>query len=85
MKIDRWFQRAKAGTRTRKFQLIVHPDVAKHLQDRESNIIKRISRQLRFKIEIIEDRSLNPENYKVISLDDNLEVTDLYKTKAEVK
>jgi len=84
-KIDRWFQRARAGTRTRKFQLIVHPEVAKHLRARESNSLKRILMQLRFKIEIIEDDSLRPENYKVISLDDNVEVTDLYKTKAEVK
>ena len=84
-KIERWFQRAKAAVKTRKFELVVHPDVAKYITDPETDIFRRFSKQLRFKITLVEDDTLSPENYKVISLDDNLEVTDLYKTKAEMK
>jgi ribonuclease G len=84
-KIERWFQRARAGSQNRKFRLIVHPEIARYLSARESSILKRISRQLRFKIELVEDESLRPENYRVVSVDDDLEVTDLFKTKAEVK
>ena len=84
-KIERWFQRAHVGSHSRKFQLIVNPEIAEYLSAPESNILKRISKQLRFKIEMIEDKTLSPDNYRVVSLDDNLEVTDLFKTKAEVK
>jgi ribonuclease G len=84
-KIERWFQRAKAAAKTRKFELVVHPDIAKYITDPETEILRRFSRRLRFKIELAEDNTLSPENYKVISLDDDLEVTDLYKTKAEMK
>jgi ribonuclease G len=84
-KIERWFQRARAGSQNRKFKLIVNPVIAAYLSARASNKLKRISRQLRFRIELIEDDELSPENYRVVSVDDNLEVTDLFKTKAEVK
>jgi hypothetical protein len=84
-KIERWFQRARAGSQNRKFKLIVNPGISAYLSASESNILKRISKQLRFKIELIEDNELSPENYRVVSVDDNLEITDLFKTKAEVK
>ncbi len=84
-KIERWFQRARAGSQNRKFRLIVNPEVAQYLSAPESKILKRISRQLRFRIEMAEDSSLRPENYRVVSVDDDLDVTDLFKTKAEVK
>jgi ribonuclease G len=84
-KIERWFQRARAGSRNRKFRLIVNPEIARYLSDPESSRLRRISKQLRLKIELVEDGALTPENYRVMSVDENLEVTDLFKTKAEVK
>lgn len=84
-KIERWFRRARAGSHNRKFKLIVNPVIAAYLSAPESNKLKRISRELRFRIELVEDNELSPENYRVVSVDDNLEVTDLFKTKAEVK
>jgi len=84
-KIERWFHRAHAGSKMRKFRLTVHPMMAEIMTDKEYNALKRMSRQHRFKIMLEEDESLSPENYRVFSLEDNLEVTDLFKTKAEVK
>jgi len=84
-KIERWFQRARAGSHNRKFRLIVNPEIATYLLQPGSHILRRISKQLRFRIELIEDSELSPENYRVVSVDDNLEVTDLFKTKAEVR
>jgi len=84
-KIERWFQRAHVGSKTRKFRLIVNPDIADYMSDPETKILKRISRQSRVKIELVKDDELLPDNYKVVSLDDNMEVTDLFKTRAEMK
>jgi ribonuclease G len=84
-KIERWFQRARTGSEGRKFKLVVNPEIAKYLSNPESRFVKRVSKEYRFKIELSEDPSLSRENYRVLTLDDDLDVTDLFKTKAEVK
>ena len=84
MRIERWFARAKAGSKYRKFALIVHPQVGKILQSETSNKLKEICRKLRFRIDLNTDESLFPENYRIISRDEDMDITELYKTKAEL-
>lgn len=84
-KIERWFQRAHAGSKMKKYRLILNPEMAERMTQSDSNIFKRLSKYHRFKIELETDDGLSPENYRVISLDDSLDVTDLFKTKAEVR
>jgi ribonuclease G len=84
MRIERWFSRAKAGSKYKKFDLRVHPDLAEILDGEGTKKLRDISRKLRFKIKMIIDDSLFPENYRIISLDEDMDITELYKTKAEM-
>ncbi|MBD3217594.1 MAG: Rne/Rng family ribonuclease [candidate division Zixibacteria bacterium] len=84
MKIERWFARAKAGSNYKKFDLVVHPNVGEILNgDRGRNKLKDICRKFRFKINLETDDSLFFENYKIISHDEDMDITEMFKTKAE--
>jgi len=84
MRIERWFARAKAGSKYRKFDLKVHPNVAEILNGGNTNKLRDICRQHRFKIDLLLDESLFPENYRIISHDEDMDITEMYKTKAEL-
>jgi ribonuclease G len=85
MRIERWFARARAGSKYRKFTLIVHPEVGSILNgDGNSNKLKDIQKKYRFKINLEIDSNIFIESYKIISLDENMDITEMYKTKAEL-
>lgn len=84
MRIERWFARAKAGAKYRKFDLKVHPTVAEILDGGNSRKLKDIRRKYRYKIELISDDSLFPEKYRIISHDEKMDITEMFKTKAEL-
>jgi ribonuclease G len=85
MRIERWFARAKAGSKYKKFTLIVHPEVGAILNgDDNSRKLKDIQRKYRFKINLEIDNSIFLDSYKIISLDENMDITEMYKTKAEL-
>jgi ribonuclease G len=84
MRIERWFARARAGSHYRKFKLRVNPSVAEIFNKENNRKLKDICRKYRFKIDLEVDESRFQENYSVFSLDENLDITEFYKTKAEI-
>lgn len=77
-KIERWFNRAKLASDIKKFRLVVHPKQADYmLEDREARL-KRIRKMTRRDITIETDELLPPDKYRVFSVQDGVEVTDLF-------
>jgi len=84
MRIERWFARARAGSKYRKYDLIVHPNIASILDGDDTNKLKDICRKYRFKIYMDVDDTLAQDNYHIISRDENMDITEMFKTKAEL-
>lgn len=78
-KIERWMQRARAANGDRRFELRVHPEVARYMTaDREARL-KSIRRATKARVKIQEDESLTPQDFRVISRKLNADVTTKYK------
>ncbi|MCC6962767.1 MAG: ribonuclease E/G, partial [candidate division Zixibacteria bacterium] len=79
MKIERFFMRAKVAKAGKRYQVHFHPEVAKFMQDRDENRIREIEKAHRFKIEIIPDDHLKPDEYRVIDAAEDVDITGLYQ------
>ncbi|MCK4857853.1 MAG: Rne/Rng family ribonuclease [candidate division Zixibacteria bacterium] len=79
MKIDRWFMRAKAAKAGKNFILCCHAELARFLRNDEADRIREIEKAHRFKIELSIDESLAPDEYRIISKEENVDVTALYQ------
>jgi Ribonuclease G/E len=84
MRIERWFARAKAGSQYRKFRLKVNPTVSDILTADNNRKLKDICRRYRFKIDLDVDEHAFQEDYSIFSIEENLDITEFYKTKAEI-
>ena len=78
-KIERWFLRARAAGKFKKYALYVPPDVGAFLSGGEMDRVQNWSRKYRIHIETIRDTQMPPERFTVINLDDNSEITDKYQ------
>lgn len=78
-RIERWFKRAKYRSVDKRYKLFVHPDVFKVLTEGRDSRIKKLCRMLRFEIFPEEDRNLPADEFKVFSLDEEIEVTARFK------
>lgn len=81
MKIERWFKRAKVGAKGRRYQLLVHSDVAQIFEDGKASRISKLSKELNLDIELVKDEDLPPDQFKVFDLDQNMEVTAVFRAK----
>jgi hypothetical protein len=79
MKIERWFRRAKVGSKSKKYRLLVNPELSKVLMDGKINRIRNLNRELRLDIELVKDERLPHESFKVFSEDEGLDVSELFK------
>ena len=79
-KIERWFQRARVGSRDRKYRLEVNPEVAEHLRENESKRLKAIENRCRLKIQLDEDERLDADRFEVFSIRRKKYVTGSFTT-----
>jgi ribonuclease G len=79
MKIERWFKRAKVGSKSKRYKLFVHPDLSKILMYGKMNRIQKLNKELSLEIKLIPDEVLPPETFKVFSEDERVDVTNLFK------
>lgn len=80
MKIERWFMRAKVARAGRKFQLSVHPEIAGFLRNEEEDRIREMERANRLKIQLEVDDELGLDEYRIINLEQEVDITALYQT-----
>jgi ribonuclease G len=78
-KIERWFQRAKATGKHRKFIVSVTPEVGDFIANGGSDRVQQWSRRYHFHIEVIRDTLLHPEKFVIQTLGDNEDITDRYQ------
>jgi ribonuclease G len=84
-KIERWFLRARAAGKFKKYILTVTPEVAEFLTDGDMDRIRGWSRRYRFHIEVVRDTLIHPEKFQVQSLADGTDITDRYQPGAGSK
>ncbi len=77
-KIERWFLRAKAGSKYSKFNLVLNPHLAEMMSDNGTNRIERVMKIHKFKINLVRDTTIMAEDYKVFDADTNIEITKEY-------
>ena len=78
MKIERWFKRAKVGSKSKRYKLYVNPELGEILTNRKLNRIQKLHKELRLDIELIKDERLSTETFQVFSADEDKDVTDLF-------
>ena len=81
MKIERWFKRAKVGAGCRNYRLMVHPQVAEIFGDGKAGRIRKLSKELKLDIKLVKNEDLSSKEFKVFDLDQETEVTDMFKSK----
>jgi ribonuclease G len=74
-KIERWLQRSFAATRERRFVLRVHPDVAKYILENREERLRSLRRATKARLDLQEDVSLSPQDYRFFSIKRSLDVT----------
>ncbi len=80
VKIERWFKRAALGSKSRHYQLISNPQVGELLLAGNPTRLRNLERNSRLKIDLIIDTSLHPEQFKVIDMASEVDVTEKFKT-----
>jgi ribonuclease G len=78
LKIERWFMRAKAVSEERDYRLAIHPTLSDLMLSREGNRLKNLNKQLHLNIELVTDRNLLPQEFKVFSVAENREITERF-------
>jgi ribonuclease G len=81
MKIERWFKRARIGARCKHYRLMVHPDVVQIFVEGKNSRIRKLNRELALEIELVKDEDLPLDQFKVLDLEQKMEVTDMFKSK----
>ena len=79
MKVERWFMRAKVAKAGKRYQVRFHPDVAKFMMNEDVNRIKEIEKAHRFKIEMVADELLAQDDYRIIDMIEDVDITALYQ------
>ncbi|MFC1544091.1 ribonuclease E/G [Gemmatimonadota bacterium] len=79
-KIERWFQRARIGTRDRKFRLEVNPVIATYLRDNEEQRLRAIRERSRLRVQVQENDELPADRFEVYSVRRKRYVTDEFTT-----
>jgi len=78
LKLERWFARAKIATDIKKFLLITHPAMANYLIEPEEKRLEKLSKSLKVRIDLEGDEALAPDKYKVFSMADGVELTEMF-------
>jgi ribonuclease G len=79
VKIERWFKRAALGSKSRHYQLVANSQVGELLLVGNPTRMRNLERNTRLKIDLIIDTSLNPEQFKVVDMTTDVDVTEKFK------
>lgn len=79
MKIERWFRRAKVSSKSKRYKLFVNPELSKILMGGKMDRIQKWNKELKLEIALVKDERLTPENFRVFSEDEGLDLTELFK------
>ncbi|MCP4582693.1 MAG: Rne/Rng family ribonuclease [candidate division Zixibacteria bacterium] len=79
MKIERWFKRASAVRGKGHYQLVASSQVIDLLTESFSNRITKLEDSLKITIDLIRDTALHPEEFHVIDVENETNITDKYK------
>lgn len=77
-KIERWFKRARADRKHKKFHLVINPGLAEMMSDNGTNRVDRLMRANRFEINLVRDATLPVDVYKVFDAETNEELSEKY-------
>jgi Ribonuclease G/E len=80
VKIERWFRRATLGAKSKSYQLIANPQVGELLMAGVPSRLRNLEKNCRLKINLIIDTSLHPEQFKVIDMATEVDVTERFKS-----
>jgi ribonuclease G len=83
-KIERWFKRAKVALGSRDYRLTVHPDVARVLEDSKTSRLRKLGKALKLDIELVKNDDLPTDEFRVFDLGQQLDVTDMFKSRKTV-
>ena len=76
--IEGWFRRFHAKKREFRLQLVVNPELGKFLRSGRKSVVRLVQWQHFIKIEIVEDESMNMDEFKVISKKQGKDITGDY-------
>ncbi len=79
VRIERWFKRASLRSKTHHYQLIANPEVGEILLTGNPTRVKNMERNTKLRIDLIVDTSLAPEQFKVVDLGIEVDVTEKFK------
>jgi hypothetical protein len=78
-KIERWFTRARADRKFKKFNLAISPHLAETFADNGTNRVAQIMKLFSFQINVIRDTTIQTQEFRVYSAETNEDITDKYK------
>ncbi len=77
-RVERWFGRARLVSSVKRYQIVANPGLYVFLNENRSERIKRLNRQAKLNVDLVEDKLLPAGKYRIFSLDEKLDVTDLH-------
>ncbi|MEW6411978.1 MAG: Rne/Rng family ribonuclease [Candidatus Zixiibacteriota bacterium] len=78
-KIERWFTRARADRKFKKFNLAISPHLAETFADNGTSRVTQMMKTLGFQINVVRDTTIQTQDFKVFSAENNEEITEKYK------
>ncbi|UCG61538.1 MAG: Rne/Rng family ribonuclease [Candidatus Zixiibacteriota bacterium] len=78
-KIERWFTRAHADRKFKKFHLAISPHLADAMTNNGANRVARMMKIHKFEINVVRDTAVPLQDFKVFSADNNEDITDKYR------
>lgn len=74
-KIERWFLRAKALGKQKRFNLVVNPELADFITNGGINRVAKLANMHRFHINLVRDTTLSHQEFQVIDMDSGNDLT----------
>ncbi len=76
--IESWFRRFRAHSKERRVSLFVHPELATYLKESTNNIVFKLQIKHLVRIKLIEDISINVDDFKIFSAKKGIDISDKY-------
>jgi len=77
-KIEGWFRRFKVKSRSKRLEIHLHPEMTEYLQKSTNNLMRKIQWRNFLRIKIVEDASVNVDDFRVYLAKNEEDITDQY-------
>ncbi|MBN2600557.1 MAG: Rne/Rng family ribonuclease [Candidatus Marinimicrobia bacterium] len=77
-KIEGWFRRFKVKSRSKRLEIHLHPEMTEYLQKSTNNLMRKIQWRNFLRIKIVEDASVNVDDFRVYLVKNSEDITDQY-------